>query len=135
MAKVNGQKRINSGDFDKEDQAFADKLGYIINPFFEQLTAAFNKGIDFDNLNMQLSTFTTEVDGSFVPKIPLDIRIDLRTKVQGSFVINATNLTDSTLLSGAPFLNYDIITNGVHVNQVTGLAANKSYRVTVVFIG
>lgn len=135
MAKVNNLKRINTSDFPDKYQDLIGSLSFSLNPLLEQVTNAFNKGIDYDNLNRELITVDVTVNGSGVPTTSLEIRTSLKTRLKGSVIISAINLTDSTLLTGAPFLNYDLTTNGVVVKQITGLAANKKYSLNIEFIG
>ena len=135
MAKVNNIKRIVAEDFEQEDQELVKQLGFSLNPMLEQLTSAFNKGIDFDNLNQEVSIFETTVNASGVPLSELSLKVSLRTKLKGTSIISVQNLTDGTLLAGAPFINYELVANGIKINQITGLVANKKYRITSILIG
>jgi len=56
MAKVNNIKRLVAEDFDQDYQDLVRQIAYTTNPFFEQITQAFNKSIDFENLNQDLVT-------------------------------------------------------------------------------
>lgn len=135
MAKVNNIKRIIAEDFPQENQELVKQLSTSLNPLLEQITSAFNKNIDFDNLNQEVTTFEVMVDAFGVPISELQIKVTLRTRFKGSSIISAQNLTDGVLLTGAPFINYELITSGFKVNQITGLVANKKYRISAILIG
>lgn len=135
MAKVNNIKRIIAEDFDSDYQNLIRQLSFTLNPLLEQLTNAFNKNIDFDNLNQEIIPIQTEVDSSGVPKSTLEVKTTLKTKIKGIMVISAINLTDGALLVGAPFINYDLITGGFKIKQVTGIVPNKSYSLSILLIG
>lgn len=135
MAKVNNIKRLIAEDFEEEYQDLVRQLSFVINPLSEQITSAFNKNIDFDNLNQEVAIVEASVNGAGVPKVELQIKVNLKTRLKGVHVINIENLTDNSLLTGAPFVNYQLITNGLKVNQITGLVADKKYRLTLVLIG
>lgn len=135
MAKVNNIKRIIAEDFDSDYQDLVRQLSFSINPLLEQITNAFNKNIDFENLNQEVSIIETSVDSSGAPKIELQVKVNLKTRLKGVHVINVENLTDDALLTGAPFINQELITGGFKVNQITGLIADKKYRLTLILIG
>lgn len=135
MAKVTELSRLVVEDFEKDHQATVSKIAGNYNQLIEQLGRAFNKGIDFDNLSQNYITVTVVVDGSGVPTIPLQIKYDLRTKFKGIQVLNVINLTDSTLLTGAPFVVADISGNVITVRQVTGLPSGKQFSLSIILIG
>ncbi len=128
-------KRIQKEDFDKDDQAVAEKLAYPLNSFMEQVRSAFQKNIDFTNLNMELITFTTEVDSDSLPKSELKFRSTLNTNVAGNIVISAVNLDSTATITGAPFLTTSQNGEIVTVSHITGLPANLKFRLIVLSIG
>lgn len=134
--RLNNVKRLAKEDFAPEDQALVEKLSFALNPLLDQLNNAFNKNIDFDNLNQELLTVDVEVNASGIPKILTEIKSNLKTKINGLCVIRAINLTnDGTYPSGCPFITFD--TNGsiITIKHVTGIPANKKYRLLVISIG
>jgi len=133
--RITNLKRLIIEDFDKEHQTTVSKIAFSLNPLMEQLTNAFNKGIDFDNLNQQYSTFTVTTDASGNPTIPIQLKYDLKTKLKGIQVINAQNLTDATFPTNTPFISYDSTTDLITIKNVTGLPANKMFRLSVILIG
>lgn len=138
MAKVSNIKRLVKEDFEKEDQPLVDRLAFALNPFLEQVSAAFSKGIDDDNLNQQSIFVEVEVNAQGVPKAPLQIKIDtsiLKTRLKGHDIIFAQNLTDGTFPTGRPFLTYNVVNGLINVQHVAGLPADKRFRLSVILIG
>lgn len=135
MAKVNNLKRINIEDFPSEYQDLISQLAFSLNPMLEQISSAFDKKIDFDNLNQEVSVIETEVDTFNIPKVKLEIKVNLKTRLRGTEVISVFNLSDTTLLVGAPFVEYDLVAGGLRVKKITGLVPDKKYRVTILLIG
>lgn len=135
MAKVTNIKRLVKEDFEADDQELVDKLAFSLNPFLEQVSAAFNKGIDDDNLNQQSMFIETELNANGVPKVPLQIKVDLKVKVKGTRVILAQNLTDGTFPTGTPFITFTINNNLLTVQHIAGIPADKKYRLSIILIG
>lgn len=135
MAKVVNLKRIVVEDYAKEDQDTVTKLAFSLNPLVDELSNAFNKNIDFDNLNQQYSTFTVTVDGTGKPTSQLQIKYELKTRMKGIHVISAQNLTDTTYPTAAPFISWSFASNLITVNNIAGLPANKQFQLSVVIIG
>lgn len=135
MAKVTNLKRIVAEDFDDEYQDLIKQLSFSLNPLLEQITAAFNKNIDFDNLNQEISVFETRVDSDGIPLVKVEVKSSLKTRIKGMKIIQVNNLDDSDLLAEAPFVSFELVNNGFRVTQVVGLLPNKNYRVTVNVIG
>lgn len=133
MAKISGFKRIVKEDFDKEDQPLIEKLATVFNLFQEQVYYAFNKGITIsENISAQTNTIRLKVDSSGVPIGNNQVKYTLKSRPVGSQVINVRS-TDGSLLSGAPFVLFDIDQDIITIKQITGLLVNKTYDITVVF--
>lgn len=135
MAKVTNIKRLVKEDFEADDQELVDKLAFSLNPFLEQVSAAFNKGIDDDNLNQQSMFIEAELNANGVPKSPLQIKVDLKVRVKGTQVILAQNLTDGTFPTGTPFITFTINNNLLTVQHIAGLPPDKKYRLSIILIG
>jgi hypothetical protein len=135
MAKVTNIKRIIKDNFQQKDQELVEALAFSINPFSEQIVAAFDKGINFDNLNQELLTFKTRVNAQQVPIVKLDIKTTLKTRIQGCTIINVQNITDASLLTSAPFISYNLSQSGITITQILGIVPNKDYNITVILIG
>jgi hypothetical protein len=95
--KLNNFKRLIVEEFPQETQPTVEKLSFALNPFLEQVVNAFNKNIDFDNLNQEVIEFTVTVDANGRPTTQTELRSSLRTKVRGYIVIRAKILTDPFL--------------------------------------
>lgn len=135
MAIITNLKRIIKEDFNSEDQPLIEKLSFSLNPLLEQLTQAFNHGIDFNNLNQEYATFTLKVDGSGIPTTSSELKHSLKTRIKGIHCIRVENLTDNTPLVGAPFVSFTTKNDLIQISQVTGLVADKQYRLSLVIIG
>lgn len=132
--QVNNFKRINKEDFEEEDQAMIERLSVVLTPFLEQVAAALTKNIDFDNLNQHYTTFTVRQTAG-KPDTLTQIKYPLRSRLKGLQVIAAENITDSTPLSAAPFINYT--TNGdlITITNVVGIPDGKQFRFSIILIG
>jgi hypothetical protein len=134
--KLNNLKRIVVEEFSQEDQPVVEKLAFSLNPMLDQLTTAFNKNIDFDNLNQEVLEFVVEVDNNGRPKVPTELRSSLRTRVRGYVVIRAQNENpNGPIPTASPLISYNQNESGVRVIGVTGLPANNKFRLTVIAIG
>ena len=132
--KISGFKRLIKEDFPAEQQALVEKLGTVFNLFQEQVYYAFNNNITIDeNLNAQSVVIRISTDVNGKPTGNNQIKYTLKTKPKGNQVINIQNVTDTTLLSGAPFVTFTINSNIITINQVTGLLPGKEYDITIVF--
>lgn len=133
--KISGFKRLLKEDFPEDEQPLVDRLANAFNLFLEQIYYAFNNNISIrENLLAQTITVRLNVDASGKPN-NAQIKYTLKTRPLGISVLSASNVSDSTPLSGAPFvvftLNGDIIT----MSQITGLIPNKNYDLTLVIYG
>jgi hypothetical protein len=133
--KITNIKRIVKEDFKAEDRELIEKLSFVLNPILEQLNNAFNKNIDFDNLNRELITFEVTLDAQGIPTSTLEIKSGLKGKCRGLNVMSVTNLTDNTLPTGAPFITFGLNGNNIQIQHITGLVANKKYRIVMESIG
>jgi hypothetical protein len=134
--KLTDIKRLTTDDFPKDQAALVSRLAFALNPILEQLSAAFNKNIDFDNLNQEVINVTVEVDGTGTPKTLTDIKSNLRTRVRGLICIRAINLeNDGTFPTTSPFVSFTTFGNLTRITNVLGLPPNKRYTLTLISIG
>lgn len=132
--KISGFKRLIKEDFPAEQQPLVEKLGTVFNLFQEQVYYAFNNNITIDeNLNAQSVVIRVAVNALGQPVGNSQIKYNLKTKPKGSVVINIQNVTDASLLTGAPFVTYVVNSNIITLTQITGLLPSKEYDVTIVF--
>lgn len=135
MAKIQGFKRIESGDFKPEVKQVIDKLGYSLNIFNEEVFNAFQKNITFDNLNQNLTSFVVSVDATGVPQDETLLRPGTQG-FNGISCISAENLDNDSFPTGQPFITFQRLSNGAfRILNVTGLPANTRFRLTVIIYG
>ena len=128
-------KRLVSEDFDKEQQSLIGKISAVYNPLVDQLNTGLHNNLDFNNFNQQVTSFVVSVSATGVPTTLLQLTPTLSTSVKGILCIDVANTTDSTLLTGAPFVAFTRNNGIVTINQITGLVTGKKYNVTVILIG
>lgn len=134
MAKIDNLKRIIKEDFPEEYQELIDKLAFSLNPFLEQLSNAFNKNINNDNLSRETVSITVE-NSSGNLKSPVQFKFNLKSRILGLNIIKAENLTNSnTYPTNAPFISWTINENIITVKKVTGIQDNNKYRLTLEII-
>lgn len=136
MARVNNLKRITVEEFAEEDQEMAGKLAGALNPFLEQVSNAFNKNIDFDNLNQEIVQFEVTVGSTGIPTSPTEVRVNLKTRPRGLQVIRADNLSGTASFPTAtPFITYDFSGSNIRILHVAGLPAGRKYNLSVLVLG
>lgn len=131
---VNNFKRINTEDFEEEDQPLVEKLSFLLTPFLEQVSQALSKNIDFDNLNQHYTFFTIRQKNG-VPEVKTQVKYPLKTRLKGIQVIAVENLTDGTPLSQAPFINYRMDGELLTITKIAGIENDKQYRFSIIMIG
>lgn len=89
----------------------------------QQVITVLQHGVDFNNLNQQIVTFTVSVDTNGKPTTPVQFQNTLLTKVIGIVCINALN-TSSVIRfpQAAPFISYTTNANLVTINNIAGLS-------------
>jgi hypothetical protein len=125
---------IRSANFPKENEALVGQLGLVLNRTLEQIYSAFNKGIDFNNLNQEVVAFSVKVDSNGIPQSTLEIVSSLKTKIQGTICINVTGASYPTSNPLVSF-EYSSSSNSITIKHITGLAANTSYTLSLILIG
>lgn len=129
--------RIRVEDFKSDEREMVGKLAGQINRFFEQVTSLFNKNIDYDNLNRQLSIVNVKIDGSGNVINNPQVKYTLNTgRVRGVNVVLALNNTNpGTYPTTAPFLSMTFANGIMTIVNVTGLQNNSDYNLTLELIG
>ena len=134
--KLNNLRRIVVEDYPSDYNDLIKPLAQALNPTLEQMSFLFNKNIDFDNLNQEVISFQFKAkDATGIPNSQTQIKTSLKTKIKGVVVINAQNLEGNQLLTGCPFINYDLSDNLLTVKQITGLPENKTFNITIIVVG
>ncbi len=133
--KINNLKRLIKEDFPEEYQELVDKLGFALNPMLEQVSNAFNKNINFDNLSREVLTVTLENATGGSLKAVTQIKTSLSGRIIGLNIIRAENLTNSVVYpTNAPFVSWSINGNIMTIQKVTGIQDNNKYRLTLEII-
>jgi hypothetical protein len=142
MANIPTLRLLKPEDYDTKDQALVTKLAFSLNIFMQQIVSALSNSLDFNNLNMQVNTFTVTVNATGQPITPLRFQNNLSTKLYGIVCINALNQSgDSTYPVAQPFISWTQSGNTVTVNNITGLGIptgqtqSDAYSLTVLLIG
>lgn len=136
MANMNNLTRVRTEDYPEESRDIVSKLSVSINSIVDQLNIAFNKSIDFRNLNMQVSTLNITVDSSGNPNQPTSMSNGLKTKCVGLTVIKALDSSgNNATLSAAPFISFTEANNQLSITNIKGLNQDQSYSLTVLCLG
>lgn len=130
--KLPGLKRLVKEDFDSDQYALIDKLGFILNSGLEPLYLAANKNITItDNLNQQLQNITTKVNSAGSPINTLQIKYLLKTTCQGIHIINCTPTP-----TAAPWPTWEQTGAGViTISNIKGLASGTEYTLKLLIVG
>lgn len=122
MARIPDLRSLKKEDFDEKDQKLIDKLAFPINNFMQQVINVLKNGIDFNNLNQQLVSFTISVDANGTPVSPVAFKNNLSTKIIGLICISAIN-TSSVIRypQAAPFLSFTSDGTFITITNIAGL--------------
>lgn len=135
MAKFSVFRRIVQEDFPSKYQDLMEKLAFPINQFFETVTNAMSKGIEFDeNINSQLKDITIQVDDNGNPG-NISFQSTKKGKAKGIICVKADNVTNASHYptSGVMVSFYD--DGGViKVNNITGLQPRETYQLKLLVI-
>lgn len=131
--KLESFKTLKEEDVAEEYRPLIKTIGFSLNSFAQQVLNALNRNLTVDdNLDQETKTFNIEVRSTGIPKTTTNFGLSKLSRVlKGITVVKATNLTDSTTLSGAPFLTVTQVGKLVEIKHVTGLVADKKYELTV----
>lgn len=126
-------RRIKKEDFPPDNQQLIDKLGYILNPFMDEVINLFKKNIDYTNLKQSL--FTTSIKTDSTGKVIGNPSVKTSFNPQGLLCINViNNKNPSEIFTSAPFITFSITGTGIiEILHVSGLSANSDYLIK--FIG
>lgn len=134
MAKIPSFKRITVEDFPQENQALINKLAFPINSFFEEVRAAFNKSINFDNLAQELIvlSFTTNELGQPLNMLKFKTSVG---RVNGIVPISLKILSNSqAFVTQAPFINFSQSEKFVTIPYISGLTGSTKYEISLLVI-
>ena len=128
--RLDNVRRIVSEDFPKEDRETIIKLADILNAFMEQVYNGFNKNINFDNLNREITQIELQVNSSGVPTVSTKFSSKLK-KVSGINVVKVENLTNTgSYPTSGVLVSFTQLNSTVYqINHITGLAVGNKYRI------
>lgn len=134
--KLSNFTRINQEDYPSESQPTIEVLAGSLNPFLERVSEAFNKNIDFDNMNQEVTTFEVELRATGIPKAATELRCNLRTKPRGFQTIRVENVSlNGQFPVATPFVTFGIKDNNLVIQHIAGLPADTKFRITGIIIG
>lgn len=144
MASISDIKRIVKEDFPTQYQDLIDKLAYVLNPFLDDVSSAFNGDISVDNLTRQYASCTIQTTKSSTSYLvnnistggtispPTKIRSNLTNQLQGINVLNVVNLTNpASYPLGAVQLCWTINSGIITITNVTGLPDGQKFTLTL----
>lgn len=135
MSKLQAFKRVVAEDFDPKDRDLVQKIGYIVNPFGDDVTNTLTRNLSIDdNLNWSKKEIAFTTDTSGVPVGTITIKTGLDHLCEGITVIKVTNATTpNSYPSGQPFISYTENTNGIiTINNITNLPVSSSLKVKLI---
>lgn len=131
--KLPSFRRLFSNDFEGQYKDLLDKLSGTINTGIETLYEALNNKITFsDNIACTIGEFTVTVDSTGKPVGGSSFRLNNTLKVEGLFVISATDNTSGAYPPGAVFVSFTQSGQSVIINNIRGLTAGSSYTLKVI---
>lgn len=134
--KIQIPKKLRAEDFDSNSQDLINKIAFIYNPFADEVFQTLDRGVDYNNLNRQISLVTIIMDPSGKIVNAPSIKVTLKTKVLGINVINASNqINTSTYPTAAPFVNWTLSGGLLNILNVSGLQNDSTYILTLELIG
>jgi hypothetical protein len=127
-------RRIKKEDFPEDAQQLIDKLGYILNPFMDEVINLFKKNIDFSNLKESLLSVTVKTDTT--GKVVGKPTVKSTFIPQGLICINVTNSKNPTeIILSSPYISFTVNNAGaIEILHVSGLSVNSEYLVRFIAI-
>lgn len=136
MAKINSLKRVIKEDFEEKDRGFVERFATIYNPLIDQLITVFDKQVTFDNLNQDKKSLEITVTADGSPINSTAFKTGLKTKTIGLTCIRVEVLTGGGANpTGTPLVSFSEDSGLITITNITNLAANTRYRLTLLQIG
>ncbi len=137
MGRLDNVRRVVKEDYDAKYHDLIDKLAFVLNSFMEQVVTEMNGCLDFENLDQDVTLFKITVDACGVPTGNDQVRTNVNNP-QGLLVIKVEDVNDPDLFATTqPFIKFVTGTSAqvIKIQQITGLTANRPYKLTVVSFG
>lgn len=132
--RVTNFKRIAKEDFEPDLQDAMEKLASSLNPFADQIIQAFSGNIGFDNLSQEIVQFDVQVDANGRSINQVEVRSNLRSRVQGYIVIRVEVSGQGNPPTALPLINFTQNETSVRIQSVLGLQQNTKYRITAIAV-
>lgn len=137
MARIQGFKRIVTEDFSEKDRPIADKIGYSVNIFADDVSHALDKNLTIeDNLNMNKVDLLVLVDSAGKPTSSTQFKTQLNNACAGIQVIKAESVGRTTVYpTGTPFISFTEGNSIITVNNITNLPTGTQFKLKLLLIG
>ncbi len=127
MARIVTTDGIFTDDFPAENKLVIEKLGFILNPFFDQVGQTLNGNIDFTNLTVIEKDMIITVDHNGTPTTTTSIRNTLNRRIKGILCFNAISQGISNVYpQGTPFISFTQSENQLIINNISGLVKTSN---------
>lgn len=129
MSKLPSQKKILREDV-KGAPDWIDGIIDPVNSFMETVYQTFNRNVTFnDNIASQVKELNVNTTSVYPVMEPIEFQSTLRTKAFGLLMLQAVERLTYTPAVNAVTVNWVENNGTIHISNITGLAASKSYTV------
>lgn len=129
MSKLPSQKKILREDV-KGAPDWIDGIIDPVNSFMETVYQTFNRNVTFnDNIASQVKELNVNTTSVYPVMEPIEFQSTLRTKAFGLLMLQAVERLTYTPAVSAVTVNWVENNGTIHISNITGLAASKSYTV------
>jgi len=130
-------KRLLKTDYAQQFQQMIETLSYSINNAVESLNTAMANNVSLkDNVLCTVKTFNVQVDSTGKPTTSTTFPLTFKGTCLGVSLINIINSTNSSSYpTSGVTISYSQTQNGIQLNNITGLATNNTYSITVIAWG
>lgn len=124
MATPPLRRQINVEDYEAQYGNLINQLAQVLNPFLNDTSDAFEKSINFDNLEFNIISLQVNIGTSGEILSTSQVNVGIINPL-GTTTISARNTTNPTSYpTGTPFISYTPIGNGiVEINNISNLTA------------
>lgn len=135
MGKIQIPKQIRSEDFDEEQRGLVDKIAGTYNDFVGEVYRVLTNGIDYENLNRQITVITVTMSATGAVLQEPKIKVTASGKVRGVSVLSAVNVNKIDVYpTTAPFVSWSLNANLLTILNITGLQPSSQYQLTLELI-
>jgi hypothetical protein len=130
-------KRILNTDYAAQFQQLINTLGFSLNNAITNINQALANNISLqDNILCTVKTFNVQVDATGKPTTSTTFPLTFTGQCLGISLINVLNTTTSSAYpTGGVTISWTQTQSGVQLNNITGLATNNTYSITVIAWG